>query len=123
MTARVVRAIENPNVRILGHPTGRKILLRDAYALDLGAVLRRAAELGVAVEHNAAPARLDLCDRDLRLARELGCRIVINTDSHSIRDLHDSAYGIQQLRRAWLEPKDVLNTLTAEAFLAAVRRK
>ncbi len=123
MTARVVRAIENPNVRILGHPTGRKILLRDAYALDLGAVLRRAAELGVAVEHNAAPARLDLCDRDLRLARELGCRIVINTDSHSIRDLHDSAYGIQQLRRAWLEPKDVLNTLTAEAFLAAVRQK
>ena len=77
MTARVLRAIENPYVRILGHPTGRLLLRREPFALDMGAVLRRAAELGVAVEHNAAPERLDLNDRDLRLAKELGCRIVI----------------------------------------------
>ena len=81
-TARVLRAIENPNVRILGHPTGRQILRREPIAIDLGAVMRRAAELGVAMEHNASPERLDLCDRDLRLARELGCKIVINTDAH-----------------------------------------
>ena len=123
MTARVMRAIENPQVRILGHPTGRKILLREPFALDLDAVLRRAAELGVAMEHNAAPARLDLCDRDLRLAKELGCKIVINTDSHNTRELGEVSYGIRQLRRAWLEAKDVLNTLGPDAFLAALRPK
>jgi DNA polymerase (family 10) len=121
MTNRLLRAIENPYVRILGHPTGRQILRREPYAFDLGAVLRRAAELGVAVEHNAAPARLDLCDRDLRLAREIGCKIAINTDSHDTRDLADMGYGIRQLRRAWLEPKDVLNTLGPDEFLAALR--
>ena len=123
MTARVMRAIENPQVRILGHPSGRKILLREPFALDLDAVLRRAAELGVAMEHNAAPARLDLCDRDLRLAKELGCKIVINTDSHNTRELGEVSYGIRQLRRAWLEAKDVLNTLGPDAFLAALRPK
>ena len=84
-TQRVLRAIENPYVRILGHPTGRLLLRREPFAIDLPAVLRRSAELGVAVEHNAAPERLDLSDRDLRLAKELGCKIVINTDAHTIR--------------------------------------
>ena len=83
MTARVLRAMENPNVRMLGHPTGRLLLRREPFALDIGAVLRRAAELGVAVEHNASPERLDLNDRDLRLARELGCKIVMNSDSQT----------------------------------------
>ena len=121
MTARVLRAIENPYVRILGHPTGRLLLRREPFALDLGAVLRRAAELGVAVEHNAAPERLDLSDRDLRLAKELGCGIVINTDSHDTRHLGKMEYGVRQLRRAWLGPEDVLNTLEADSFLAALR--
>jgi DNA polymerase (family 10) len=121
MTARVLRAIENPYVRILGHPTGRLLLRREPFALDLGAVLRRAAELGVAVEHNAAPERLDLNDRDLRLAKELGCKIVINSDSHDARNLGKMDYGLRQLRRAWLGPQDLLNTLGAEAFLAALR--
>jgi DNA polymerase (family 10) len=122
-TARVLRAIENPNVRILGHPTGRQILRREPIAIDLGAVMRRAAELGVAMEHNAAPERLDLGDRDLRLAKEVGCKIVINTDSHDTRDLAKMKFGIRQLRRAWLEPKDVLNTLRADQFLAALRAR
>jgi DNA polymerase (family 10) len=122
MTARVLRAIENPHVKILGHPTGRQLLRREPYALDLGPVLRRAAELGVAVEHNAAPARLDLCDRDLRLAKELGCKIVINTDAHDIKHLGEFRYGIRQLRRAWLEPGDVLNTRGADEFLAGLKR-
>jgi DNA polymerase (family X) len=121
MTARVLRAIENPYVRILGHPTGRLLLRREPFALDLGTVLRRAAELGVAVEHNAAPERLDLNDRDLRLAKELGCRIVIDSDSHDARNLGKMDYGLRQLRRAWLGPEDVLNTLEAEEILGALR--
>jgi DNA polymerase (family X) len=121
MTARVLRAIENPYVRILGHPTGRLLLRREPFALDMGAVLRRAAELGVAVEHNAAPERLDLNDRDLRLAKELGCKIVIDTDSHDARNLGRMSYGIRQLKRAWLKAEDVLNTLPTDRFLAALR--
>jgi len=120
-TARVLRAIENPYVRILGHPTGRLLLRREAFALDLGAVLTRAARLGVAMEHNAAPERLDLCDRDLRLAKELGCKIVISTDAHETRIVGKFGYGIRQLRRAWLKREDVLNTLPAEQFLASLR--
>jgi DNA polymerase (family 10) len=121
MTARIVRAIENPYVRVLGHPTGRLLLKREPFALDLGVVLSRASQLGVAVEHNAAPERLDLNDRDLRLAKELGCKIVVNSDSHDARNLGKMEYGLRQLRRAWLGPKDVLNTLEADAFLAALR--
>ena len=121
MTERVLRAIENPYVRILGHPTGRLLLRREPFALDMGAVLRRAAELGVAMEHNAAPERLDLNDRDLRLAKEMGCRIVIDSDSHDSRNLGKMDYGIRQLKRAWLGPEDVLNTLEADDFLAALR--
>ncbi len=121
MTERVLRAIENPYVRILGHPTGRLLLRREPFQMDLTAVLRRAAVLGVAVEHNAFPDRLDLCDRDLRLAKEMGCRIAINTDSHHTSHLTKMRYGIRQLRRAWLSKQDVLNTLPARKFLAALR--
>jgi DNA polymerase (family X) len=121
MTARILRAIENPYVRILGHPTGRQLLRREPYDLDLSAILRRAAELGVAVEHNADPNRLDLCDRDLRIAKENGCRVVVNTDSHHVSALEKMQYGIRQLRRAWLTSEDVLNTRGAKDFLAALR--
>ncbi len=121
MTARVLRAIENPYTRILGHPTGRLLLRREPFALDTGAVLKRAAELGVAVEHNAAPERLDLNDHDLRLAKELGCKIVMNSDSHDARNLGKMGYGLRQLKRAWLTAEDVLNTRTADKFLAALR--
>ena len=121
MTERMVRAIENPYVRILGHPTGRLLLRREPYQMDLGVVLKRAADVGVAVEHNAYPDRLDLCDRDLRLVKELGCRIAINTDAHHTSHLAKMRYGIRQLRRAWLCKQDVLNTLGAAEFLAALR--
>lgn len=121
MTARLLRAVENPYLRILGHPTGRKVLRRDPYAYDLDAVLRRCAELGVAVEHNASPARSDLNDLNLRKARALGCTISVNTDAHSIEDLDKMRFGITQLRRAWLSAADVINTLDADAFLAALR--
>ena len=121
MTARVLRAIENPYVRILGHPTGRLLLRREPFALDLAAVFKRAAELGVAMEHNAAPERLDLNDRDLRLAKEMGCRIVMSSDSHDSRNLGKMGYGVKQLRRAWLTAEDVLNTRHADGFLAGLR--
>ena len=84
-------------------------------------MLKQAAKFGVAVEHNAYPDRLDLCDIDLRRARELGCNIVINTDSHHISHLDAMQYGIRQLRRAWLTKADVLNTRPVEDFLAALR--
>jgi len=123
MTARLLRAVENPNVRILGHPTGRQILRREPYAIDTGAVIRRCAELGVAVEHNAAPERLDLSDKDLRLAKECGCKIVINTDAHITRVVGEWRYGIRQLRRAWLGPAEVLNTLPTREFIEALRTR
>jgi DNA polymerase (family 10) len=123
MTERLLKALENPYIRILGHLTGRLLLRRDSYEMDLTAVLKQAAKLGVAVEHNAYPDRLDLCDIDLRRARELGCNIVINTDSHHISHLDAMQYGIRQLRRAWLTKADVLNTRGVEDFLAALRAR
>jgi len=123
MTARVLKAIENPTVRILGHPTGRLLLRREPFAIDLAAVLKRAAQLGVAMEHNAAPERLDLNDHDLRLAKELGCKIVMSSDSHDSRNLARMNYGAKQLRRAWLTPEDVLNTREAKGFLAGLRAR
>jgi DNA polymerase (family 10) len=121
MTERVLRAVENPFVRILGHPTGRLLLRREPFALDVEAVLRRCATLGVAVEHNAYPDRLDLSDRNLRLAKELGCKIVVNTDSHHISHFEKMRYGIRQLRRAWLQAGDVLNTQGADDLLQQLR--
>ena len=124
MTGRVLRALENPYVRILGHPTGRKVLSREAYAINIDAILKQAARLGVAVEHNASPARSDLNDLHLRLAKQHGCKIVVDTDAHATEELDQMRYGITQLRRAWLTPADILNTEpTAEALLKNLRPK
>ena len=124
MTARVLRALENPHVRILGHPTGRKVLSREGYAIYIDTILKRAAELGVAVEHNANPARADLSDLNLRIAKQYGCKIVVDTDAHSTEELDQMRYGITQLRRAWLTPSDIVNTEpTADLFLKSLRPK
>ena len=124
MTERVLRALENPHVRILGHPTGRKVLSREGYAIDINAILKRAAELGVAVEHNASPARADLSDLNLRLAKQHGCKIVVDTDAHATEELDQMRFGITQLRRAWLTKADVLNTLpSSESLLRGMRPK
>jgi DNA polymerase (family X) len=124
MTARVLRALENPHVRILGHPTGRKVLGREPYAINIDTILKAAAHLGVAVEHNASPARADLNDLHLRLAKKHGCKIVVDTDAHATEELDQMRYGITQLRRAWLTPADILNTQpTAEALLKNLRPK
>ena len=123
MTERILRAIENPFVRVLGHPTGRLLLRREPYAFDLDTVLRRCAELGVAVEHNSYPDRLDLNDRNLRRAHELGCKIVVNTDAHHTSHLDKMKFGIRQLRRAWLQAEDVLNTTGPEELMRQLRQR
>ena len=121
-TARVVRALENPYVRILGHPTGRKLLRRDPYKLNLHEVFAAAARAGVAVEHNANPARADLSDANMRLAKSLGCKISINTDAHAVEEMDHMQNGIVQLRRAWLTAEDVVNTApTPDLFMALLR--
>jgi len=110
MTDRVLRAMEHPAVDILAHPTGRLLGKREAFALDVEAVLQAARELDVAVEINANPIRLDLNDLHVHRAKELGVPVAINTDAHSTRGLEHMSYGIDQGRRGWLGPEDVLNT-------------
>ena len=121
-TARVIKAMQHPEVNILVHPTGRLLTRRGPYALDLDAVLDCAAECGVAVELNSHPDRLDLSDENLMRAKERGLKVVISTDAHRVPDLGLMAYGVAQARRAWLEAEDVLNTLSCEEMLAALRR-
>jgi len=121
MTARLLKAIENPNVSIIGHPTGRILLRRDAYAYDMDAVLEGAARNKVAMELNAYPDRLDLSDRHLRMAKQHGVKIVINTDSHHTTHMEKIRYGVLQARRAWLTADDVLNALPVERFARAMK--
>jgi DNA polymerase (family 10) len=122
MTDRLLRALENPHVDILGHPTGRRILQREAYPVDMETVIARAAAVGAGLEINASAHRLDLNDTHARLARDRGARLVISSDSHSRRGFTVLRWGVLVARRAWLEPKDVLNTLPFEAFKASLRR-
>ena len=122
MTERLLRAVNHPHVSIIGHPTGRILLRRDAYAFDMEAVLEAAARNKVAMELNAYPDRLDLCDRHLRMAKERGVKIVINTDSHHTSHMEKIRYGVLQARRAWLTPADVLNTQGAKEFARALKR-
>jgi len=121
-TERVLRALEHPEVNVFCHPTARLINRRKPAEFDVDLVLRRAAELGVAVELNCSPSRLDLKDSHLALAKRLGCKIVIDTDSHRTRELHLMRYGVDQARRAGLEARDVLNTLPFEEFWMAMQR-
>ncbi|MFZ0480981.1 MAG: DNA polymerase/3'-5' exonuclease PolX [Terriglobales bacterium] len=121
MTQRLIRAIANPNTSIIGHPTGRQLLRRNAYPFDLDAVLKAAAEHKVAMELNAYPDRLDLCDVHLRRAKQQGVKIVINTDSHHTSHMQKLHYGITQARRAWLTRDDVLNTLPTAHFIKTMK--
>ena len=121
MTSRFLKAIENPNVSLIGHPTGRILLRRDAYQLDMDAILKAAAQHKVAMELNSYPDRLDLNDFHLRLAKRYGVKIVINTDSHHTSHMEKIRYGVLQARRAWLTKDDVLNTLPAQKFAKAIK--
>jgi len=121
MTERLLKAVENPNTSFVGHPTGRLLLRRDAYQFDVDAVLQAAARKKVAMELNSYPDRLDLCDRHLRLAKQHGVKIVINTDSHHTSHLEKIRYGVLQARRAWLTKENVLNTLPPQKFAKAMK--
>ena len=121
MTDRLLKAILNPNTSMIGHPTGRLQLRRDAYQFDMDAVLTTAAKHKVAMELNSYPDRLDLNDVHLRQAKQRGVKIVINTDSHHTSHLDKIRYGILQARRAWLTKEDVLNTLPIKNFATAMK--
>src|SRR5437016_5476516 len=121
MTERFLKAIANPNVSLIGHPTGRILLRRDAYQLDMDAILKAAAQHKVAMELNSYPDRLDLNDFHLRLAKRYGVKLVINTDSHHTSHMEKIRYGVLQARRAWLTKDDVLNTLPAQKFAKAIK--
>jgi DNA polymerase (family 10) len=123
MTDRILAAIENPYTQIIGHPTGRLVLRRDAYAYDMERILDAAKKNSVVMECNAAPERLDLKDIHLRMAKERGVKIVISTDAHSTRGLQAMRYGVQMARRGWIEKKDVINTLGLEEMLSGLRAK
>ena len=126
MTDRVLRALDDPRLTVLAHPTGRLLLSREPYALDVDAVLEKAAALGVAVELNADPHRLDLDWRHLQTAKRLGVTVEIGPDAHSARGLDNMEVGIGIARKGWLERGDVLNARSADdvvAFAQARRRR
>ena len=109
-TERIIRAMDHPRFNILAHPTGRLINERQPYAIDMERVMRAARERGCFLEINAQPDRLDLADAHARMAKETGVKITVSTDAHSVAHLGFMRFGIDQARRGWLEPDDVLNT-------------
>ena len=124
MTNRLLRALESPSLRILGHPTGRILLHREGYPFDFERVAREAVRRNVYLEINASPERLDLGGTQVRTAKGLGAKFAISTDSHHPKSLSfNMPYGIITARRGWLEARDVLNTLPVEQFAEAIRRK
>ncbi|MEO5887098.1 MAG: DNA polymerase/3'-5' exonuclease PolX [Anaerolineales bacterium] len=123
VTQRVINAIRNPHVDIIGHPTGRLIPDREGADLDMEAVLKAAAETGVAMEINASPYRLDLDDIHARRAKELGIPLSINTDSHSEADFDMLPYGVATARRAWVTKEDVINTWSTKKLLSWLEKR
>jgi DNA polymerase (family 10) len=123
MTRRILRAIENPYVTILGHPTGRLLISREAYQVDLGEVIKGAAATGTVIELNANPRRLDMDWRFWKRAKDLGVRCSINPDAHSVRGLQDLWFGIAIARKGWLTREDVINCLPVDAITRVLRRK
>jgi DNA polymerase (family 10) len=119
----MLAAMDNPYLTILGHPTGRLLLSREPYGLDLDAVIEKAAATGVALEINADPHRLDLDWRVVRRTRERGAAISIGADAHNVAGIANVEFGVGTARKGWLGPDDVLNTLPVEQFLARAARR
>jgi len=122
-TRRIIKALANPFVTIFGHPTGRLLLAREGYPVDLYRIIDAAAEFGVAIELNANPHRLDLDWRFCKYAREKGAMISIGTDAHRIEGLDDMKYGIGIARKGWLSKENVLNTFSVDGFLAFAQKR
>ena len=121
-TARIIKAMENPNVDIIFHPTGRIINKRKPYEVDMEKIIKAAKRTKTILEIDAHPWRLDLKDEHIRMAREAGVKMVIDTDAHSVPEMHYLEYGIAQARRAWCEKKDIINTLPLKEFLKALKQ-
>ncbi len=121
ITKRLLAAVRHPAVSVIAHPTGRLIGEREAYDVDMEAVLREAAKYGVAMEVNAYPLRLDLNDSHVRMARDLGVPLAISTDTHVTTQFDFMGYGVSVARRGWAEKKDVLNTLPVEQLMRRLR--
>jgi DNA polymerase (family 10) len=123
ITERVLRAMDDPHMTILAHPTGRLLLSREPYALDIDAVLEKAAHVGVAVELNCDPHRMDLDWRYLKRARDLGVIVEIGPDAHSARSLEWTDLGVSMARKGWLRREDILNARETDDVLAFARRR
>ena len=117
MTERIIRAMKNPHIKIISHPTGRILKRRDEYQIDFDKILRAAKEFNVVLEINSFPVRLDLNDQNIRRAKEAGVKMVINTDSHHRDQLRFIELGIAQARRGWAEKEDIINTQPLEKLL------
>lgn len=122
-TERIIRAMDNPLVSIIAHPTGRLIGEREPYALDVEKLMRAALERGCCLEINAQPSRLDLSDVHCRMAMEMGVKLVVSTDAHSAETLAYMRYGIDQARRGWLKSADILNTKSLTGLFRALKRR
>jgi DNA polymerase (family 10) len=123
MTDRLLRALESPQLRVIGHPTGRILMHRDPYPFDFDRVAAEAVRRNVWLEINASPERLDLDGNQVRTARSKGARFTIATDSHHPKSLASMRYGVMMARRGWLGPNDILNTLPADSFAEALRKR
>ncbi len=123
MTDRLLRALECPQLRILGHPTGRRLLQRDPYPFDFDRVAGEAVKRGVWLEINASPERLDLHGPLIRAAKSKGARFTISTDAHHPKNLAGMRYGVVMARRGWLGPSDIMNTLPADQFAARLKER
>jgi DNA polymerase (family X) len=123
MTERVLRAMDNPYFNIFAHPTGRLINERDPYEIDLEKIMEGAKERGCFLEINAHPDRLDLSDSHAKMAKDMGLKLAISTDAHGIADLDFIRYGIDQARRGWLEPDDVITTRSLKQLRKLLKRK
>jgi DNA polymerase (family 10) len=122
-TERIIRAMDNPYFNILAHPTGRLINEREPYELDMERIIKAAKQRNCVLELSAHPKRLDLTDIHCKMAKDLGVKVAISTDSHSTHDLDLMRYGIGQARRGWLEPKDVVNTRSLSELRKLLKRK
>ncbi len=122
MTERIIKAMKNPFVKIISHPTGRILKRRDEYQIDFDKILRAAKEFGVILEINSHPERLDLNDKNIKLAKEMQIKMVINTDAHHINNLRYMEFGVSQARRGWAEKKDIINTQPLEKLLKIFKK-
>jgi len=121
MTERIIKAMKNPHVDIISHPTGRILKQRDEYEIDFDKILAVAKETSTILEINANPYRLDLNDKNIRKAKEIGVKMIINSDAHQSEQMRFMEYGVSQARRGWAEKEDIINAWPADKMLSMLK--